>query len=77
VTAEVRERIRHARDEHARRNEHLDTRGRLTVGAGIRTRSLVDICFDHADGDPLLALSFAADLVDRFGDPRGLRARHR
>jgi hypothetical protein len=77
LPADARETIRHARDQHVRRTEHVDALGRHTRGAGTRTRSFVDVCYDQAAGDPLLALSFAADLVVKYGDPRGRFVRHR
>jgi hypothetical protein len=77
LTAAERDTIRYSRDRHLRDRETRDTRGRRNAGTGPRGLSLAQLCFEQADGDPVLALCFAADLIDRYGDIRGLAARHR
>jgi hypothetical protein len=77
LSALEREHVRQARDRHLRDHEVRDTRGRRNAATGPRGLSLAQLCFEQADGDPLLALCFAADLIDKYGDIRGLAARHR
>jgi hypothetical protein len=75
LPAEVRETIRQARDEHARATMKTDTIGR-TGFTGVRHMTIAQACLEQADGDPLLALSFAADLAAKYGDARGRGTRH-
>lgn len=72
LPAQAREQIRHARDERARATMKTDTIGRSGF-TGVRNFTVAQACLEQANGDPLLALSFAADLVDRFGDMKGRR----
>lgn len=69
LPADARQAIRDARDRAARAKLKTDVRGRATGYAGVRA-NLPDACFDAAKGDPLLALSYAADAVVMRRDAR-------